>query len=183
MVDDSALQSALEDDDADIVAADVSDGEADSSSEDSSGSDDDDLFADNTAPSARAAAAAAAVATAPTLSGDAALPPKAPRKTVSAADLEFKAGHLTMLHVDIEHNGTHMVSISGETTEKQRDGSFAPRPNLGPNTSLQHGQYCAGRYFHMFVKPPEWSSWSTAATEVHGLSASSPEIKDARPLE
>ena len=147
-VDDSALRSALEDeDDVDNAAADASDGEADSSSGDSSDSEHDDLFADHTVTVAPAAATAT---TAPAATDDAAPAPKAPRKTVSAANLEFTAGHLTMLHVDIEHNGTHMISISGEVVEKHANGSFAPRTNLGPDTSLAHGQYSAGRYFHMF---------------------------------
>ena len=110
--------------------------------------------------------------TAPAPAPAPAAPARAPRTTVSAADADYRAGNLVCLHVDIEHNGHAILQISGVAREKLPDGSFGPRPG------------CPGAgQFNRYIKPPPGCPWGETQSKVHGLSASSPEIKNADALD
>ena len=109
-VDPDALASALEDE-ADDTGAAAAVSEGSEEEEESSDSEDDDPLPsachdDSEAVAAPDPAAAAAMPAA-----------RAVSSTVSAADAEFKAGRLTMLHIDLEHQGSHIVQLSGEIND------------------------------------------------------------------
>eukprot|EP01047_Picozoa_sp_COSAG01_P039540 COSAG01_NODE_3274_length_6319_cov_22.538585_8_plen_125_part_00 len=110
-VDPDALASALEDEADDTgAAAAVSEG-SEEEEESSSDSEDDDPLSSTGHDDSEAVAA-------PDPPAAAAMPAaRAVSSTVSAADAEFKASRLTMLHIDLEHQGSHIVQLSGEIND------------------------------------------------------------------
>ena len=61
--------------------------------------------------------------------------------TVSAADAEFRAKNLVLIHLDLEHNGYHIIQLSAIAVDPETRQSI-------------------GSEFNMYIKPPDSCPWN-----------------------